>query len=338
MKINGEELKTIAVFPKMMTVPDCIVVKSNKLGTGHGEAKFYVSSKDEMYGFYGGEKFTAKCFMLKKDLIAYLTAIKNEYLTPSQEYFGKDNLPSLWQERMNMVAKLDDVIFFNIEDQYQIKGTRGYINSVDDNYKIIRKLALPLVSYIYVEKVGNEKEPLYYWKLFVDFEAILEKKNGPMVFQYGKKQVDHLENYVRKVKKGSNVQQEVRKARNGQGKYREKLLEQCHFCPFTMIADERLLIASHIKPWAACDDTEKIDPYNGYMLSPLYDKLFDRGYITFTENRHVILSEFISPYTWKQIKLNNNTFISTLPMDDKRIEYLKFHHQSVFKGSYDFNI
>ena len=38
MKINGEELKTLAVFPTMMTVPDCLVVASNKLGKGHGEA------------------------------------------------------------------------------------------------------------------------------------------------------------------------------------------------------------------------------------------------------------------------------------------------------------
>lgn len=114
------------------------------------------------------------------------------------------------------------------------------------------------------------------------------------------------------------------------------LLEQCRYCPFTMISDERLLIASHIKPWAASDDNEKIDPYNGYMLSPLYDKLFDRGFMTFTSDRHVILSEFISPFTWKQIGLQNNTFIKALPMDDERIEYLKFHHQSVFKGSYDF--
>lgn len=63
------------------------------------------------------------------------------------------------------------------------------------------------------------------------------------------------------------------------------------------------MIASHIKPWAASTPKEKIDPYNGYILSPLFDKLFDRGFITFTENRHVILSDFISPFTWKQIAL-----------------------------------
>lgn len=32
-----------------------------------------------------------------------------------------------------------------------------------------------------------------------------------------------------------------------QGKYREKLLEECPFCQIRMVNDERLLIASHIK-------------------------------------------------------------------------------------------
>ena len=68
MKINGETLRTISVFPTMMTVPDCVVVGSNKLGHGHGEAKFYISSKEDMYKFYGDEKFTVKCFMLKADI------------------------------------------------------------------------------------------------------------------------------------------------------------------------------------------------------------------------------------------------------------------------------
>lgn len=334
MKINGEILPTLSVFPSMMTVPDCVVVSSNKLGHGHGEAKFYISSKDEMYSFYGGEKFTARCFMLKKDLLYYMNAIKNEYLEPSQDYSKKTDFPQLWNERVKMIENLDDVIFFNISDQYQIAGPRGYINSKDDGYQIIRKIALPLVSYVYVEKVGLESDPLFYWKLFVDFDAIWEKQNGPLVFNYGRQKLN--EQTIGKTdRKKQKESQDLRKAREGQGKYREQLLEQCRFCPFTMISDERLLIASHIKPWAASNDIEKIDPYNGYMLSPLFDKLFDRGFITFTENRHIILSEFISPYTWKQIKLKNDAFIKVLPMDDKRIEYLKFHHQSVFKGSYE---
>lgn len=334
MIINGENLKFISVFPTMMTVPDCNVVASNKIGGGHGEAKFYISSKDQMHEFYGNENFVAKCFMLKKDLISYMTAIKNEYFNPTQPYTQKDRMPVLWNERMSMIEKLDDVIFFNMHDQNQIAGPRGYVNSDDAGYQIIRQIALPLVSYIYVEKVGSETAPLFYWKLFVDFEAIWEKANGPLVLHYGKGKIETAEN-DKPNKKDKSKQKDISNARNGQGKYREQLLEQCRFCPFTMISDERLLIASHIKPWAAANDDEKIDPYNGYMLSPLYDKLFDRGFITFTEDRHIILSEFISPFTWKQIGLKNDTFIKTLPMDEKRIEYLKFHHESVFKGYYN---
>lgn len=334
MKINGEILPTIEVFQSMMTVPDCMVVRSNKLGRGNGEAKLYIASKEDMYQFYGNARFSARCFMLKADLIAYMEAIKNEYLTPSQDYAKKDVFPALWAKRMSMIQSLDDVIFFNVYDQHQISGARGYVNSTDAGYKLIREIALPLVSYIYVEKVGLESDPLFYWKLFVDFEAIWERQNGPLVFSYGKSKDDPTQPIVIS-KKEEKKALELRKARDGQGKYRELLLAQCPYCPFTMIADERLLIASHIKPWAASSAEEKIDPYNGYTFSPMYDKLFDRGFITFKENRHVVLSDFISPATWKKIGLKNDTFIQGLPMDEKRIKYLDFHQTSVFKGSFE---
>ena len=93
------------------------------------------------------------------------------------------------------------------------------------------------------------------------------------------------------------------------------------------------MIASHIKPWAASDDKEKIDPKNGFMLSPLYDKLFDKGFITFTHDRHMILSEYISPTNWDRMGLKNNTFVQALPLDEDRAIYLEFHQKSVFHGN-----
>lgn len=339
MIINGERLDSLSVFPSMMTVPDCVVAGSNKLGSGHGEAKFYIGPKDEMRAFYGSENFKAQCFMLKKDLVAYMNAVKSEYTNPSLDYAKKEQLPTLWSERMSMIEELDDVIFFNIYDQAQIAGSRGYINSPDEGYQILRKIALPLVSYIYAEKVGSETAPLFYWKLFVDFEAIWERKNGPLVFTYRKQEQASEEKSQDKKeeKKEEKKRLEISYAREGQGKYREQLLEQCGFCPFTMINDERLLIASHIKPWAASDDDEKVDPYNGYILSPMYDKLFDRGFVTFTEDKRLVLSDCISPFTWKRLNLKNDMYIDALPMDERRINYLKFHHDSVFKGSYGYD-
>ena len=99
-----------------------------------------------------------------------------------------------------------------------------------------------------------------------------------------------------------------------------------------MINDERLLIASHIKPWAVANNKEKIDPKNGFILSPLYDKLFDRGFITFTDERRVLVSNWLSPRNQKRIDLKNNDFFQMLPIDEFRKKYLEYHRELVFKG------
>ncbi len=329
MKILDENWCAKEIYDTIITVPDCFVVNKNQLGTGHGEAKLYIGSKEAMRKFFGQEGFHVKCFMLKKDLLAYLATAKIEYLSPSQNYIGKDEFKSLWNERLALVNSLDDIIWFEVNDQVQIGGPRGYVNSTDNGYKIIRNLALPLISYISVMMLVQPKgEPAFYWKLFVDFDAIAEKKNGPLVFTYGKKNIgSDNEN-----KNDTKVKKELGYARQGQGKYREKLLEECPFCPITMVNDERLLIASHIKPWAVSDEKEKIDPKNGFMFSPLYDKLFDRGFITFTNDKHMILSNWITPKNYERLGIVNNTFYQRLPLDEKRIEYLEYHRASVFKG------
>ena len=47
MEINGQKFNLIDTFDTPATIPDCIVVNKNKLGTGHGEAKFYITSKEK---------------------------------------------------------------------------------------------------------------------------------------------------------------------------------------------------------------------------------------------------------------------------------------------------
>ena len=168
---------------------------------------------------------------------------------------------------------------------------------------------------------------IFYWKLFADFDAISDKDSA-LVFTYGKKG----EKIEIKPKKENSHQKELRQVRQGQGLYREKLLEECQFCPITMINDERLLIASHIKPWAVSTDKEKIDPKNGFMLSPLYDKLFDRGFMTFTDDRRIMLSNWISPANKKRLGVKDDQFIQFLPLDEDRQSYMEFHRSSVFKG------
>lgn len=329
MKILDENWEVKEIYDTVVTVPDCFVVNKNQLGAGHGEAKLYLGPKEVVRKFYGKEGFEAKCFMLKQDLLNYFNAVKEEYLSPSQNYIGKDELSKLWTERLELINKLDDIVWFTVYDQVQIAGPRGYVNSNDSGYKLIRQLSLPLISYISIMMLAQPSGKYsFYWKLFVDYDAIAEKKNGALVFNYGKKIIDKNG----EVKKETDASKETSYAREGQGKYREKLLEECPFCPITMVNDERLLIASHIKPWAVSNNKEKVDHKNGFMFSPVYDKLFDRGFITFTNDRHMILSNWISPKNYERLGVKNNVFIQQLPLDDERIFYLEYHRACVFKG------
>ena len=90
LKINNQQYKIIDTKEKM-TVPDCFVLNSNKIGKGNGEAKFYVGNdNNETRNFFGERGFNINCFLLKKDLIKYLDDCKDEYLHPEQPYQQKD--------------------------------------------------------------------------------------------------------------------------------------------------------------------------------------------------------------------------------------------------------
>jgi putative restriction endonuclease len=79
------------------------------------------------------------------------------------------------------------------------------------------------------------------------------------------------------------VEQEVRL---GQHRFAGAVLanygHSCGFCGFSprSLPKHRLLLASHIKPWAVSDDKERLDPANGVAACPTHDAAFDSGLIT----------------------------------------------------------
>lgn len=317
--INHQWFNVLDVKEKV-TIADSFVVRSNKIGTGKGEAKLYVGNEsDELRGFFGHSPFLLKCFLLKKDLIKYLNDTKIEYLKPEQLYRARNDFSLLFQERFSNVNSLqDNMVRFDAKEQDQITGPRIYINSKDMFYKILRELSLPNITYISILKIQNieTKEILFYFKLFADYFGEVEH---PAIIE---KEVVN------------SVDTQVAKARKGHGVYRGKLLEQCPYCPITMITDDRLLIASHIKPWVNSNIFEKTDPYNGFMLSPTFDFLFDRGYMSFTDDKKVMLSPFLSKMTYSKIGISDNKSVPMLPIEGRE-GYLKYHRENIFKSGGD---
>lgn len=323
MKIDESLYEIIDVYDLSVTVPDSFVVNENKTCGGHGEAKLYMGSKEHMRKFYTGNKdeagFSAECVILKKDLLQYMETISHEYHFPSIRYRGQNsrkNIANLWEDRKKKIQELPDVINFTIKDQNQIEGLRGYVktteNALKGGYGIIRQISLPFVSYISVMKLKNTETDkyLFYWKLFTDFTQMAEQ-------QYAAK------NYGKKKKTL------IKHTRDGQISYRQNLFSLFGYCPFTKIDDLRLLIASHIKPWAVCEKEEKSDVNNGLMLSPLFDKLFDKGYITFEDNGELKISNWLSPANKERIDFEYS--IEDLHLTPERKKYLDYHRSFVFK-------
>lgn len=83
--------------------------------------------------------------------------------------------------------------------------------------------------------------------------------------------------------------------RIGQDVFRDALMDYWDGrCPMTGITEPGLLRASHIVPWADCTDAQRLDVYNGLLLSALWDAAFDGGLISFADDGTVLASPQLS--------------------------------------------
>jgi putative restriction endonuclease len=94
---------------------------------------------------------------------------------------------------------------------------------------------------------------------------------------------------------GTEVERMVRQ-RVGQNKFREALTDYWGgACAVTNVAIPAALRASHAKPWAECStDAERLDVFNGFLLSANLDALFDRFLISFDEQGFLIIASTLT--------------------------------------------
>lgn len=297
-------------------------VKMNKLqGTvGHGEAKLYVGAqqKKNFSEFFGD--FSGKAFLLKKDLTDYLEDAEFEYEQQEQKY--RQDISDKWEEHHKYLQGLSNREFFTVARAVPHDRTRYYIKSEDDIFDFFRSIMLPIISYVSILKLKDTNSNT----LFL-FRPSLSYAFNPYYHPAKEREV---EKEIEEKRLPAETREQLVKARIGQGAYRQKLLEESSECIITRVNDERILMASHIKPWSVSEDNEKIDHNNGLVLTPTYDKLFDQGFISFEDNGNVLLSPYISPLNLKKLNLIKGKTYS-IPPSEKRKEYLRYHRDHIFK-------
>jgi len=91
-----------------------------------------------------------------------------------------------------------------------------------------------------------------------------------------------------------------------------------------------VLIASHIKPYRDCDESEQFDKDNGLLLSKSMDQLFDQGWISFKDDGSIILNENLDKKL-KEVLATKS--INRQMLNKKRLQYLDYHRMNVFNKS-----
>ena len=113
-------------------------------------------------------------------------------------------------------------------------------------------------------------------------------------------------------------------SRVGQGAYRKRIIHRWEYkCAVTGFDKLNVLIASHIVPWADSSDNERLDVYNGILLSPTYDALFDKHLITFENSGKIILSSAIETQAFHKIGVTGQERIQSLSAFNH--DYLEKH-------------
>lgn len=106
-------------------------------------------------------------------------------------------------------------------------------------------------------------------------------------------------------------------------------------CCVTGLRIRECLIASHIVPWSV-DEEHRADPTNGLCLSSTFDRLFDAGLITVTDDLRIRVSEVLTkpktPSTQELVCRYNGKPMIVPKRFMPSVERLQWHRSNVFKG------
>lgn len=122
---------------------------------------------------------------------------------------------------------------------------------------------------------------------------------------------------------GTTEKQQLVKARRGQGVFKANVRLNEHACRVTGVSNPLHLRASHIKPWVNSTDSEKLDGCNGLLLAPHVDHLFDRGWISFSDDGYLLVSAQVEPNLLSQWGINVAQHVGTFNL--RQMSFLNYH-------------
>ena len=330
---------------KKFNIPDSFVNYTRLKGTrGSGEAKLFLRMESEGFElrtFFSNFREDNEYFFIQSNLLDYINNAAFEYQNQIQSINDvrgyKNNiflkyedfkqkilsLPGRWK-----ISDIEEIISIN---RYYIRPKNLASGAQIENrrkhpWNFMRDIALPKLKKIIIEKVMQAENYAYYFLLLLDIsERRFIYHNSPDLIK------NSLEEINNRFNEGSIEKKRLVDAQDGRGFFREQVLSRMNKCQITGFSDPRYLEAAHIKPWTKSEFEEKIDGFNGMLLTPNCHKLFDRGMITFDDEGKLIKSNEMNLTEYDKLFIEEASIDRSAIIHTKTKEYLKWHREFVFE-------
>jgi len=216
------------------------------------------------------------------------------------------------------------------------KNYLAWLKFLSQNYSIDNNLTPEHIEYILTQEQSMRNERTVYTtkKDLTNFKSALREFLAFVKSDYHKRYEDSIMREVDIINANSHIEEtekeSIIRSRIGQGIFRKELILYWKCCAVSGFDIVNLLVASHIKPWRNADNSERLDVFNGLLLTPNYDKLFDLGYITFDRRGTMVCSKMLPESERRMIGIVGS--MRLIRIDERHKPYLKYHNERCFLG------
>jgi hypothetical protein len=104
-------------------------------------------------------------------------------------------------------------------------------------------------------------------------------------------------------------------------------------CAVTSVQELRVLRSSHIKPWSNSNVQEKVDHFNGLLLVPNLDGLFNEGLVSFKDDGSILVSTNWRSDDQRRMNITADLHLRTVHPESR--PYLEYHRDVMFNRATD---
>jgi putative restriction endonuclease len=266
-------------------------------------------------------------------IFAIGTAQSYCYESPKPEEFGEAGLN--WEA----IGWRIRVKFARLRHQVRPKDHMGVLGSLlpgkysplQPNGNGIQSVYLTAVPMDFVEVlmgvIGSEAQPI---------RAAAGDANAEITVQAANADAELWEHHLQ-VEGDPRIPETEREqliiARQGQGLFKQRVMELENRCRITLVANPSHLRASHCKPWRDSNNAERLNGENGLLLTPSIDHLFDRGFISFENDGRLIVSPVADHHSLNRMGVETDRIVHVGPFSEGQRGFLDYHRSANLMAS-----